>query len=168
MTVPREIIEKFVDAAVENAILADELLLKYPDLFTATWLGESILRFLAIENYSEGVYYLVRRGWDVDEPDNFGNTLLIDSVMAKAHDSVTALLELGANPNAVSLTVDNALHCAVFSEDVKMVQILLDGGANPNYMTDIGETIFHVLPQNPNKNAQIRLLLMEKGVVEKA
>jgi ankyrin repeat protein len=77
------------------------------------------VRFLAIENYSEGVYYLVRRGWNVDEADNFGNTILIDSVMAKAHDSVIALLELGANPNAVSLTCDNALHCAVFGKDVK-------------------------------------------------
>jgi ankyrin repeat protein len=134
MTVPHNIIEKFVDAAVQDAMLADELLLKYPDLRTAIWFGESILRFLAIENYSEGVYYLVRRGWNVDEADNFGNTILIDSVMAKAHDSVIALLELGANPN---------------------------------YVTHIGETIFHILPQNSNKNARIRLLLVEKGIVEK-
>ncbi|MEM8717874.1 MAG: ankyrin repeat domain-containing protein [Cyanobacteria bacterium P01_G01_bin.39] len=168
MTVPREIIGQFVDAAVENAMLADELLLKYPDLRVATWLGESILRFLAIENYSAGIYYLVQHGWNIDESDNFGNTILIDSVMAKAYDSVTALLELGANPNAVSLSVDNALHCAIFSGNIKMVKVLLDGRANPNYVTDIGETVFNVLPQNPDKNAQIRLLLMEKGVVEKA
>lgn len=166
MSVPRDIIAKFVDAAVEDTILADRLLLKYPDLLTAVWFGESILRFLAVENYSEGVRYLAQRGWDIDERDEFGNTPLIDSVMAKAHNSVIVLLELGADPNAVSQTVDNALHCAVFSGDLKMVRVLLDGGAYPDYITDIGETVFHALPSNLQKNAQIRSLLMAKGVKE--
>lgn len=64
--------------------------------------------------------------------------------------------------------IGQALHCAIFSGNIKIVKLLLDGGANPNYVTDIGETVFDVLPQNSDKNVQIRLLLMEKGVVEKA
>lgn len=171
MAVPREIVEQFVDAAVLDVQRADELLCQYPELRSATWLGESILRFLAIENFSDGVRYLARQGWDIDEIDRWGNTSLIDSVMAKAHHSVKALLELGANPNVVSQLYENALSMAIFSKDIEMVRLLLDSGVDPNSAnatnkSAIDETISDLLQDDSDDNARIRALLVERGYVE--
>lgn len=164
MTVPPQIIGRFVDAAVQNQSEADRLLKQFPDLKSAKWVGESILRFLAIENYPQGVRYLCQRGWPIDEQDEYGTTPLIDAVRAGATDSVIALLELGADPNAVSQIDDNALHCAIFAGDIKMARILLQHGANPAYTTDLGETVFDVIPNKSDKNIAIRALLLEHGL----
>ncbi|MBN2296601.1 MAG: ankyrin repeat domain-containing protein [Pirellulales bacterium] len=164
MTVPTEIVEKFVNAAVLNQPEADSLLEQYPELKSAQWAGESPLRFLAIENYAEAVRYLCKRGWPLDERDEYGTTPLIDAVRASAADSVIALLELGADPNAVSQIDDNALHCAISAGNIKMIRILLQHGANPAYTTDLGETVFDVIPNKSDKNIAIRTLLLEHGL----
>ncbi len=67
MVLNRDIVGQFVDAAAQDPIRADRLLGGHPNLRSAIWLGESLLRFLAIENYAEGVRYLAQRGWNVND-----------------------------------------------------------------------------------------------------
>lgn len=76
------------------------------------------------------------------------------------------LIELGADPNAVSAIYDNPLHCAIFDGNIKMVELLLKGGAAPLYTTSCGVTAFDVLPNNkPAKNTTIRAMLKGHGWV---
>lgn len=164
MSVSHEIVGQFVDAAVNKHSIAEDLLHQFPDLKTARWVGDSILRFLAIENYPVGVRFLAARGWQIDELDEFGATPLHDAVRALAHDAVIALLELGANPNSVSKTYDNPLHCAIAGGDSRMVRTLLDAGANPAYTTYIGETAFDVLPGVRDATNEIMTMLIESGL----
>ncbi len=133
MPVPQDIIGQFVDAVVENHSLADDLLYRYPELKPARWVGNSILRFLAVENFPVGVRYLVARGWLINEKDEFGATPLHDAIRAHATDAALVLIELGANPNAYSETYDNPLHCAIAVNDAVIVRALINAGADPHY-----------------------------------
>lgn len=162
MTVSREIVGQFVDAAVLDPQLADSLLRKHPELKSATLLGESLLHFLAIENYPDGIRFLVNRGWPIDERDEDGTTPLINAVFVGVFEAAMVLLELGADPNAVSEIHDNPLHCAISAGNIKIVNLLLKGGATPLYTTSCGVTAFDVLPNNkPAKNTTIRAMLRE-------
>lgn len=156
MTVSHEIVGQFVDAAVLDSQLANRLLQKHPELKSATLLGESLLHFLAIENYPNGIRFLVKRGWSIDECEEDGTTPLISAVFVGAFDAAVALLELGADPNAVSDTYDNPLHCAISDGNIKLVDLLLKGGATPLYKMNCGTTAFDVLPNNkPEKMPQL-------------
>lgn len=163
MSLPDEIIGQYIDAAVTNRSTADALLARHPELRSARRLGESLVRFLAVEDNAVGVRYLVSRGWPVDDRDEEGTTALIEAVRAGARNAVLALLELGADPNAQSRTYDNALHCAIECGDTQSVKLLLDHGADPNYRTETGDTAFDALPNKPAKQAAIRSLLVEHG-----
>lgn len=166
MTVSREIAGRFVDAAVLDPPLADRLLQEYPELKSATLLGESLIHFLAIENYPDGIGFLVDRGWPIDERDEDDTTPLINAVFVGAFEAAMVLLDLGADPNAVSAIYDNPLHCAISTGNIKMVDLLLKGGATPLYTTSCGITAFDVLPNNkPAKNTTIRAMLREHGWV---
>lgn len=164
MPVPQDIIGQFVDASVADHSLADDLLSRYPDLKTARWIGDSLLRFVAIENFPVGVKFLASRGWQVDETDDFGATPLHDAIRAHACDSALALLELGANPNANSETYDNPLHCAIATGDAGIVRALINFGANPNYTTFVGETAYDVLPGVRDSSNEIMSILIACGL----
>ena len=76
------------------------------------------------------------------------------------------LLELGADPNTTSETRDNVLHCAAQSGNAELVDLLIQNGAVANYKTDIGVTIFDVIP-NEVKQKQAILKVLEKSGVTK-
>ena len=164
MTVPQDIISRFVDAAGDDHSVADELLHQYPDLKSARWVGDSILRFLAIENFPVGVKYLVERGWPLDETNECGATPLHDAIRAHAPDAALALLELGANPNAHSEIYDKPIHCAIASGDAAIVRALINSGANPKYTTELGETAFDVLPGVRDSANEIMAILIASGM----
>jgi ankyrin repeat protein len=164
MTVPHDIVGQFVDAAVDNHALADDLLRRYPDLKSARWVGDSILRFLAIENFPLGVQFLAARGWPINETDDLGATPLHDAIRAHATDAALALIELGANPNAYSETYDNPLHCAIAAGDATIVRALINFGANPNYTTCLGESPYDVLPGVRDSTNEIMKILMACGL----
>lgn len=129
MAVPYEIVGEFVDACVDDHALADKLLKEYPELRSAKWMGESILRFVAIENFAEGVRFLAERGWPLNDVEQYGTTPLMDCVYADSYDSARMLLKMGADPNFVSKIEESALHRAISAGDQKMIDILLEGGA---------------------------------------
>jgi ankyrin repeat protein len=74
------------------------------------------------------------------------------------------LLGFGADPNSTSETRDNALHVAVHSGNARLVQLLLSAGAKPDYVTDIGETVFDALPEDIAQRTAIVRVLEEHHV----
>jgi ankyrin repeat protein len=73
------LIGEFIDAVVRDQERAAELLAAHPDLIIARWLhGETVLHFLAVEGFTEGVKFLAERGADVNALNEFGDSALID------------------------------------------------------------------------------------------
>ena len=155
----KHVIGEFIDAVIQDQSKAQLLLEDYPTLLDSRWIhNETVLHFLAVENYVDGVRFLAKLGADVDSTNEFGDTALID-VARLGNDKVAeVLLEHGANPNAHSGTNDNALHCAVTSGNARLVGLLLDYGAKHSYETDVGETVIDVLPK---KEASRKAVLEE-------
>jgi ankyrin repeat protein len=80
-------------------------------LINARWLhGETVLHFLAVEGFIEGVTFLAERGADVNAVNEFSDAPLIDVAVLGHTDIAAVLVRHGANPNARSDTRDNALH----------------------------------------------------------
>jgi ankyrin repeat protein len=155
----KPIIGEFIDAVIEDKLKAELLLKDYPELLNSRWIhNETVLHFLAVENYADGVRFLAELGADVDSTNEFGDTALLDVAVLGNDKVAEALLEHGANPNAHSETNDNPLHCAVASGNARLVGLLLDYGAKPDYETDIGETVIDALPQ---KEASRKAVLEE-------
>jgi ankyrin repeat protein len=76
---PREVVGEFIDAVVQDPAKADAMLIERPDLLNARWTHEeTVLHFLAIEGFTEGVRFLAARGADVNAVNEFGETALVD------------------------------------------------------------------------------------------
>jgi len=163
---PRELVGSFIDAVVKDPARADAMLTKNPPLLNARWIHhESVLHFLAIEGFADGVRFMAVRGADVNAIDEFGDTPLIHAAYLGATDVADVLLRHGANPNAQSRTKDNPLHSAARSGNAELIRRLLKAGADPHYRTHLGETVFDAVKENPNEQ-QIELMaaLAEEGV----
>ncbi len=122
-----------------------------PELRHAHWLHEeAVLHFLAVEGYADAVRFLVGLGFDPNTPNEFGDPPLIGVATLGNDEVADVLLAGGADPQATSLTRDNVLHCAIRSGNVRLVELLLAAGADLDYVTEIGETAYEVLPPDPN------------------
>lgn len=85
---------------------------------------------------------LVRAGADVQQPNHFGGTCLINSVQSS--DLVKFLLESGVDVNAEDVQHKTALHYAVQENRLESAKMLLHHGADPlkrsKYEDDILQT----------------------------
>ncbi len=161
----KELVGQFIDAVVNDEQEAGRLLRQYPDLRDARWiLNETVLHFLAIEGYPEGVRRLCQMGFDVNSPNELGHAPIIDVAVLGNDKIVSILIEYGADPNATSETHDNALHCAVQSGNAKLVGLLLSAGAKSDYKTPLGETIFDALPAKPAERRAVEEVLTQHGI----
>jgi ankyrin repeat protein len=133
VTLPdRELVGRFIDAAVNEPPLAETLLASHPELRHARWLHEETpLHFLAVEGYSDGVRWLATHDFDVNTPNEFGDTALVDVASMGQADMVRLLLEFGADPNATSKVHGTALLAAVNSLSLPTVEAMLSAGAAP-------------------------------------
>src|SRR5205809_5569892 len=103
---PHEVIGEFITAVVEDTSKAEQLLAQQPALLNARWMhNETVLHFLAIENYEEGVRFLLAHGADVNTANEFGDSPLTDVATLDRNDIARMLLSAGANPNG-ALTQD--------------------------------------------------------------
>jgi hypothetical protein len=165
MELDKELVGQFIDAVVNDEPQAVQLLRQYPELRDARWrLNETVLHFLAVEGYTEGVRRLCKMGFDVNAPNEFGDAPLIDVAVLGNDEIAAILIEHGADPNATSETRDNALHCAVQSGNAKLVDVLLSSGAKSDYKTPLGETIFNALPVESDKRRTIEEVLAQYGI----
>jgi uncharacterized protein len=78
---------------------------------------------------------LVADGERINIQDANSRTPLLVAVYRKHHDAARALLRLGANPNAFDAQRYDILTIAAVQNDVEMLKIALEGGANPRSIT---------------------------------
>src|SRR5262249_6596546 len=73
---------EFIDAVVWDQQRAAVLLADHPNLLNARWLwGETVLHFLAVEAFANGVKFLAEHGADVNAVDSSGEPPLISVVV---------------------------------------------------------------------------------------
>jgi ankyrin repeat protein len=165
MALDASIIGEFIDAVALDPSKAAEMLRHEPGLRDARWLHEeTILHFLSIEGKAEHVRLLGEWGFDPNATNEFGDAPLIDVAVLGRDDVAGVLLDLGADPNARSVTADNVRHCAVRSGNARLVELLLSKGAKADYTTDIKETVFDALPEDPARRAAVEEVLHRHGV----
>lgn len=165
----KQLVAEFLDAAVRDQPRARALLADHPELLTAPTLGdETPLHFLVVEGYVDAVRLLVEAGAEIDVVGDSGHTPLLDAAILGNADVAEILLAYGANPNATSHTHDNVLHAAVASGNPQLVDLLLRAGANPRYLTDLEETVFDALPEDPAKREELLQILARHGVTQGA
>jgi ankyrin repeat protein len=130
----RAYIAEFMTVAVRDQKRASRMLAEHPELRQARRAGESLLHYLAIENYVEGVRFLARNGFSVDQANEFGATPLSDAVQVGHLETTKVLLELGANHAVTERhTGYTPLERAVARGSPEMVEALLRAGADPNF-----------------------------------
>lgn len=134
MALDRAYIAEFVDAAVQDQKKAARMLASHPELRQARFKSESPLHFLAVENFVEGVRFLARNGFSVDEANDYDGTPLSDAVLLGYVEMTKLLLELGANLAVTEAhTGYTPLERAVARGSPELVEALLRAGADPNF-----------------------------------
>jgi ankyrin repeat protein len=162
-----EFVGAFIDAVVEDPRRADAMLAEHPALLNARWMhNETVLHFLAIEGFSEGVPFMASRGADVDAVNEFGDTALVDVAGLGLTEIVEILLGHGANPNARSSVRDSPLHAATRSGYVDVVRRLLRAGANAQYRNYLGETVLDAVRFSPTAGHRELLKTLKGAGVE--
>ena len=161
-----EIVGEFIDAVVDDETRARRLLTSHPELLNARWhLGETVLHFLAVEDFVDGVRRLIEWGADVNLPNRLGDPPLVDCVILGNEPLVEILLRHGATPNVVHRsTRGTPLHIAVANGHVGIVRRLLAAGADPRARDDLGDTVLDVVPTRPDQREAIVAILAEFGV----
>lgn len=168
MSVEKELVGQFIDAAVNDPAEALLLLDANPDLRTAHWnLGQTSLHFVAIEGFVDAVGLLLENGFDPNARNQFGDTPLLDVCVLEHVEIAGLLLKHGADPNASSEIRDNPLHCCVEQGSAQLVDMLIVAGADPNYSTEFGATIFDNWPEVAEQQ-QAMSEVLEKHDVRRA
>ncbi len=109
--------------------------------------SDSVLDFLVIENFPAAVSFCLLHGFDANRAESeMGTTPLHYACKLDYFDVARALLEHGADPNAICQTDDTPIHCAVKNGNAELVDALIQRGGDPNYVTGLGETIFDNWP----------------------
>jgi ankyrin repeat protein len=161
--VPHELVGEFIDTVVQNPKKADAMLSEHPELLNARWIHEeTVLHFLAIEGFTDGVRFLAARGADVNSVNEFGDTALVDVAVLGLTEIADILLSHGASPDAQSTVRENPLHAAARAGHADLVRRLLKAGANPRYRTDLEESIFDAVNENPSPEREELLAVLRE------
>jgi hypothetical protein len=81
------------------------------------------------------------------------HTPLHNAVVCGDANSVSALLNGGANPNCAARGGMTPLHYAAYQRDIKMVKLLLEYGANLDNVTDKGRSVLFFALRNQSHSA---------------
>ena len=165
---PDELVGEFITAVVEDSAKAERLLADHPALLNARWMhDETVLHFLAIEDFVDAVRFLVVHGADVNAVNEFGDSPLVDVADLGRNEIAKMLLTAGANPNGPSTPWrDCPIHNAARKGNVHLETLLLNAGADARYVNSYGYTIFDALDEAlPEDRQRILALLAERGIV---
>ncbi len=111
----------------------------------------------------------VRKGADVNEISGSGETPLTCAIQfnKKPFEAAELLINAGANVNISDTTWGTPLHCAARmsenEEAIKLIQLLLDHGAEINSQMGYGKISPLMLVSGGAKNFRIVELLLQKG-----
>jgi uncharacterized protein len=158
-------VQAFIDAAVQDHSAARDILRRSPELLNARYIhGETVLHFLAVEGYTDGVRFLAEAGAQVDVPNEFGDTALVDAAALGDPKVVAVLIEHGADPNASSTVRDNVVHAAAQSGNPEVLDLVLGAGGRGDYVTQLGETVWDALSGRAETRDQMEAVLRKHGV----
>lgn len=107
----------------------------------------------------------VRQGESLDDIDEYGFTPLIECAITRQPNIAEQLLSRGVMVNKADVTGRTALHWAVDNEDIAMVRLLLQHGANPNAYTNAGLSIL-VYPLLRGQNTLKHLLYQHEAKLD--
>lgn len=96
--------------------------------FNAAALEDEMAEAIESKDF-ESVLDLAARGADLETTDGDGNAALIIATIARKHDVMKELLNLGAEPNHANYAGFNALRRAIENTDKAAVELLLGKGA---------------------------------------
>lgn len=133
-TVERDVIGRFLHEVVNDQSAAAKTLQEHPWLRAAKWrLGESLVHFLAIEDYQGGVKWLLENGLAADRVNELGDTALFDVLKLGNYEMASLLIAYGANPFVVSPTHGTLIEYAKLADDKQLVEFL--NSINPSKST---------------------------------
>ena len=106
-------------------------------------IGFTALHMAAINGHIEMITYLLDAGINVDthsENSRFHSTPLMNSIQNGQVESVETLITAGANVDIPDNHGDPAINWATFNSEFEALEMLLEAGADPNYVNDLGQT----------------------------
>lgn len=127
-----------------------------------TRLGETVLHYLTVENQLAAVSALVE-DWqaNINTLNDFGASPLSEATSLGYVELVKYLVSKGARLK-VENQQDSVLHAAVRSNQLELVKIILEAGAEVNEVGDLDETALHIAAEDDNR-AEIVKLLLDSG-----
>lgn len=111
-----------------------------------------------LEKDISSLQYLLSRGEDVNQLDEYGFTPLIEAAIINNIEISKILLEFGANPNQQDATGGTALHWAAENNNLPLCALLLKYKANPNAYTLAGQPVL-AMPMLRQQKPLQKLLL---------
>lgn len=93
-------------------------------------LGETLLHWLAVENYEDAVALLLELGADANTTNESGNSVLADAVLLGRESIVERLLRHGADADGAPGESFPPLAQAIRKGHVRLVDLLLEAGAD--------------------------------------
>ncbi|TCI03923.1 hypothetical protein EZV61_06930 [Corallincola luteus] len=170
--------ETMLMAAVQSGSLAivEQLLAQSPDLTQRSNDGGSLLHFAMSEHTQADdaemlpiVRLLIRKGAPIDVALANGATPFFLAARFNRLLAATALIDAGAQVNAISSDGNTALHVAVFGGGKEIVEYLLAHNADATLVNNDGLTALHMTTPNgtlgsEDAQAEIARVLVEAGV----
>src|SRR3990167_5970343 len=104
--------------------------------------------------------YYLREGESLDDIDEYGFTLLIETVITRQAKIAKLLIDRKVDINKPDVTGRTALHWAVDYADFLMVKLLLHNGANPNAYTSSGHFVAAELDKLKQKDQSLYMYLV--------
>lgn len=109
----------------------------------------------------EGVEQFIQAGADIEAPDEYGFSPLIEAAIANKVNVASLLLDYGADANNADVTGRTALHWAVDNHNIELCELLLANKADPNAYTTAGQPIL-VYPLL-RQQVELKKLLYQHG-----
>lgn len=122
------------------------------------------LHAAVIAGWPDVIPALVRAGADTGKKNFYEDTPLYTAVEAGAYDSASALLQSGADANTRRFKHGiTALQTAIEKKDVKLIQLLLDYGADASVKTPPDEHGLNAFHYAAKTGTQIMGMLLHSG-----
>ncbi len=153
------------DCVDEGAVAVHEMLRASVDPDAIDGHGRAALHVAARRKDADTIDVLLAGGARVDQRDAQGRTALDVASEAGCEPCVYALLRAHADPSASSAPYgDRPLHIASRHGRAHVVEMLLEGGADPNAANVWGETPLHVLAESSEGQVlETARVLLAKG-----
>lgn len=164
-----ELLEKFknedLDIDNKNFEKIKELISEEKNLKICNHRKETLLHLACRSKYTEIVKILIGKGLEINKPDKYGYTPLMNASREGEIESVKLLLKANADINFKGRTNGTALIYACHNQVSNiLIKLLLDNGANPNIVSKmIGYPETPLLSAIRSNNISLVKLLLSYG-----